>query len=330
MSSERGGEPIGTSMSWGFLGAVANGRGLRGSRPAVKPVVEVRLLPPVIALLEYREPRAREDLNAWMERLREVQEHGALCQERLDCARIGREEVLWALAEEGEAVAGAREAEALATPPASAGSQAAEPGPDAAADASDGPVVPTGLPAGYDPRPPVWRAGGRPEVLAGQYRQPFEAVLARTEPVSARELTTCPGRDAQRLNEVEKVRHRAYALKVRGWLARERPVHPGCGPSRGGRTCRQVAFSRGERDAGRRVFRRLHRSLGHRRRLRDRPSGLTTTPTLSVTSGTSSSPELLVATSDQAPPGSPALVATSVGALSRLISTLSRRSRDHD
>nr|WP_168515101.1 hypothetical protein [Streptomyces sp. S1D4-11]QIZ00477.1 hypothetical protein HEP87_50120 [Streptomyces sp. S1D4-11] len=177
-------------------------------------------MPSVIALLEHREPRAREDLNAWMERLREAQEHMAVCRERLDYARIGREEVLWALAEESEAVAGAREAEALATPPASAGSQAAEPGPDAAADASDGPVVPTGLPAGYDPRPPVWRAGGGPEVLTGQYRQPFEAVLARTEPVSARELTTCPGRDAQRLNEVEKVRHRAYALKVRGRLTR--------------------------------------------------------------------------------------------------------------
>ncbi|MER5666599.1 hypothetical protein ABT113_38765, partial [Streptomyces mirabilis] len=78
-------------------------------------------MPSVIALLEHREPRAREDLDAWMERLREAQDHVAVCQERLDCARIGREEVLWALAEEGEAVAGAREAEALATPPASAG-----------------------------------------------------------------------------------------------------------------------------------------------------------------------------------------------------------------
>ncbi|MER5669523.1 hypothetical protein ABT113_54685, partial [Streptomyces mirabilis] len=157
-----------------------------------------------------------------------------------------------------------------------------------------------------------------PEVLAGQYRQPFEAALARTEPGSARDLTTCPGRDAQRLNEVEKVRHRAYALKVRGWLVRVPGglFTPAAGPAGAGRTCRQVATSRSERDVGRRIFRRLHRSLGHRRRLRDRPSGLTTTPTLSVKSGTSPSPELLVATSDQAPPGSPALVATSVGALS--------------
>ncbi|GAX57411.1 hypothetical protein [Streptomyces olivochromogenes] len=268
-------------------------------------------MPPVIALLEHREPWAREDLDAWMERLREAQEHAAVCRERLDYAWIGQEEVLWALPEEDEAVAGAREAKALATPPASAGSRAAEPGPDAAADASDGPVVPTGLPAGHDPRPPVRRAGGRPEVLAGQHQQPFAAVLARTEPVSARELTTCPGRDAQRLNEVEKVRHRAYALKVRGWPARLPGglFTPAAGPP-GRADVPSGRVSRGERHVGRRVFRRLHRSLGHRRRLRDRPSGLNVTPTLSVKSGTSSSPGLLVATSDQAPPGSPALVAT--------------------
>jgi hypothetical protein len=104
--------------------------------------------------------------------------------------------------------------------PASAGVHGAEPGPDAVADTSKDSVVPAGLPAGYDPRPPVWRAGLGVEVLAGQYRQLFEAVLARTGPVSVRELATSLGRDAQRLNEVERVRHRAYTLEARGWLTR--------------------------------------------------------------------------------------------------------------
>jgi hypothetical protein len=207
-------------MSCGFLGVVVCGWCLRGSQSAVESVVEVRFMPSVIALLERREARAREELDAWLERLREVQEHVASCQERLDCARIGREEVLRALAEEGEVVAGVPEAEAVVPSADSAGAQVAEPGPDAVADTSDGPAVQAGLPAGYDPRPPVWRAGLGLDVLAGQYRQLFEAVVARRQPVSARELTALLGRDAQRLNEVEKVRHRAYALEARGWLVR--------------------------------------------------------------------------------------------------------------
>jgi hypothetical protein len=65
-------------------------------------VVEVSFVPSVIALLERREARAREELDAWQELLREAQEQVNLHRERVECARIGREEVLRALAEEAE------------------------------------------------------------------------------------------------------------------------------------------------------------------------------------------------------------------------------------
>lgn len=177
-------------------------------------------MPSVIALLERREARAQEELDAWLKRLREAEEHVASCQERLDCARIGREEVLRALAEEGEVVAGAPRAEVPVVSPASVDAQAVEAGREVVAAASGGPAVPAGLPAGYDSRPPVWRAGLGVEALSGVYRQIFEVVAGRGGPVSARELTAAVGRDAGRLNEVEKVRHRAYALQARGWLVR--------------------------------------------------------------------------------------------------------------
>jgi hypothetical protein len=76
--------------------------------------------------------------------------------------------------------------------------------------------------AAYDPRPPQWRAGLGGEVLSGVYRQVFAAVMAVPGPVTVQELTRALGRDATRMNEVEKVRHRAYALEARGWLLRER------------------------------------------------------------------------------------------------------------
>ncbi len=177
-------------------------------------------MPSVIALLERREARAQQELDAWLERLREVQEKVSSCQERVECARIGREEVLRALAEEGEAAAGAVEAAKSVAVPGPCAS--AEPVSEAVAGVPDGstPALAQGLPAGYDSRPPVWRAGLGPEALAGQYRQLFEVVAACSGPVSARELAAAVGRDAARLNEVEKVRHRAYALQARGWLVR--------------------------------------------------------------------------------------------------------------
>lgn len=177
-------------------------------------------MPSVIALLERREARAQQELDAWLERLREVQEKVTSCQERLDCARIGREEVLRALAEEGEAAAGAGEAPESVALPGPEGCPSAEPASDSVAGVPDGSRSASGLSAGYDARPPVWRAGLGPQALAGQYRQLLEAVAARSGPVSARDLAAAVGRDAARLNEVEKVRHRAYALQARGWLVR--------------------------------------------------------------------------------------------------------------
>lgn len=61
--------------------------------------------PSVIALLECREALAREELESWLEAVREAEEHVAAARQRVDHARIAREEVLRALAEEGEVAA---------------------------------------------------------------------------------------------------------------------------------------------------------------------------------------------------------------------------------
>ncbi|MDX6314502.1 MAG: hypothetical protein QOF44_3966, partial [Streptomyces sp.] len=58
------------------------------------------------------------------------------------------------------------------------------------------------------------------EVLSSLYREVFAAVVAASGPVSGVELTRVVGRDAEVKNEVEKIRHRAYALEKRGWLVR--------------------------------------------------------------------------------------------------------------
>ncbi len=98
--------------------------------------------------------------------------------------------------------------------------------------AATGPV----LREGYDARPPAWQAGLGADALCGAYRQIFETALAASGPVTVQELTRALGRDTTRLNEVEKVRHRAYALQARGWLLRERGLfRPAAGPgARGG------------------------------------------------------------------------------------------------
>jgi hypothetical protein len=162
------------------------------------------VVPSVIALLESREARAREELDSWLEVLREAEAHADAARRCLEHARIAREEVLMALAAEGESVADGTPRQEAPTRPGG--------GP--------APSVVTALPAGYDPRPPAWRDGMGIEVLSGVYRQVFEAVAAASGPVTAQELTRALGRDANRLNEVEKVRHRAYALDARGWLVR--------------------------------------------------------------------------------------------------------------
>jgi hypothetical protein len=174
-------------------------------------------VPSVIALLECREARAQEELESWLEAVREAEEHAAAARQRADHARIAREEVMRALAEEGEG-----------------STRRAEGGPKSefvqvkADDLSSVPAVGvplavgTGAGAGRDPRPPTWRAGLDGDVLSGVYQQVFAVAAAASGPVTVQELTRALGRDAARMNEVEKVRHRAYALEARGWLLRER------------------------------------------------------------------------------------------------------------
>lgn len=188
------------------------------------------MVPSVIALLECREARAREELESWLEAVREAEEHALAARQRVDHARIAREEVLRALAEEGEGAT--RRAE---NGPGTASAQSRE--DDVPSGSVAGPVgtvtavpvtVPQAVPAATgggtdrDPRPPAWRAGLGEEVLSGVYRQVFAVAAAASGPVTVHELTRALGRDATRMNEVEKVRHRAYALEARGWLLRER------------------------------------------------------------------------------------------------------------
>jgi hypothetical protein len=188
-------------------------------------------VPSVIALLECREARAREELETWLEAVREAEEHAVAARQRVDHARIAREEVLRALAEEGESVATGRAENGLGTASAQAREDDVPSGPVAgtvgtvtALPVTVQQAVPaaTGGGADRDPRPPAWRAGLGQEVLSGVYRQVFAAAAAGSGPVSVQELTRALGRDASRMNEVEKVRHRAYALEARGWLLRER------------------------------------------------------------------------------------------------------------
>lgn len=186
-------------------------------------------MPSVIALLECREARAREEFESWLEVVREAEEHAAAARQRVDHARIARDEVLRALAEEGEGVArrtqdgpGPALVQARADDPPSVPGAGAGPLVGVAVPTAVPRVVPAGKGADYDQRPPTWQAGLGQDVLSGAYRQVFAAAAAASGPVTAQELTRALGRDAARMNEVEKVRHRAYALEARGWLVRER------------------------------------------------------------------------------------------------------------
>ncbi len=193
-------------------------------------------MPSVIALLECREARAQEELESWLEAVREAEEHAAAARRRVDHARIAREEVLRALAEEGEGTARLPEA---------SGAQSLQAGPDDAPSVSGvdkarvrsvplTPGVVAGRGADYDQRPPTWQVGLGEDALTGAYRQVFTVVAAAAGPVTAQELTRALGRDAARMNEVEKVRHRAYALEARGWLVRGRGgVFTAAGPAGG-------------------------------------------------------------------------------------------------
>ncbi|MDJ0347686.1 hypothetical protein QMK19_41440 [Streptomyces sp. H10-C2] len=175
--------------------------------------------------MERREARARQDLESWTEVLEQAQVEVDAARERVDRARVGCEELVLVLSEES-----------AVDVPVSVPSG----GEVAAAVGSSG----SGAGAGYDERPPVWRSGMGEEVLSGLYREVFVAVVAASGPVSGVELARAVGREADSKNEVERIRHRAYALEKRGWLVREKngrfmpapgPVGRGASPASVGR-----------------------------------------------------------------------------------------------
>ena len=158
-------------------------------------------MPSVLGLMEQREARARQDLESWTEVLEQAQAEVDAARERVERARVGREELVSVLAEES-----------TVNTPVSVPS-----GGEAAAA-----VGSSGSGAVHGERPPVWRPGMGEEVLSGLYREVFAAVVAASGPVNGVELTRAVGREAEIKNEVEKIRHRAYALEKRGWLVREK------------------------------------------------------------------------------------------------------------
>ena len=158
-------------------------------------------MPSVLGLMERREARARQELESWTEVLEQAQAEVDAARERVERARVGREELVSVLAEES----------AVNTPVSvSSGGEVATAGGS------------SGLGAVHGERPPVWRSGMGEEVLSGLYREVFAAVVAASGPVNGVELTRAVGREAEIKNEVEKIRHRAYALEKRGWLVREK------------------------------------------------------------------------------------------------------------
>lgn len=158
--------------------------------------IEEGAMPSVLGLMEQREVRARQDLESWTEVLEQAQAEVDAARERVERARVGREELVSVLADEG----------VVGSVPSG--------GEVAAAVESSRPG------AGRGERPPVWRSGMGEEALRGLYREVFAAVVAASGPVNGVELTRAVGREAEIKNEVEKIRHRAYVLEKRGWLVR--------------------------------------------------------------------------------------------------------------
>ncbi|SCD99601.1 hypothetical protein GA0115238_14073 [Streptomyces sp. di50b] len=156
-------------------------------------------MPSVLGLMERREARARQELESWTEVLEQARAEVDAARERVERARVGREELVSVLAEESAVGA-------LVSVP-SGGEVAAAVGSNGSGPVRGG-------------RPPVWRPGMGEEVLSGVYREVFAAVVAASGPVNGVELTRAVGREAEIENEVEKIRHRAYVLEKRGWLVR--------------------------------------------------------------------------------------------------------------
>jgi hypothetical protein len=156
-------------------------------------------MPSVLGLMERREARARQELESWTEVLEQAQAEVDAARERVERARVGREELVSVLVGES----------GVDTPvPVPSGGGAAGVGGSG------------GLGAGHGERPPVWQSGMGGEVLSGVYREVFAAAMAASGPVNGVELTRAVGREAEIKNEVEKIRHRAYVLEKRGWLVR--------------------------------------------------------------------------------------------------------------
>ncbi|MER6413473.1 hypothetical protein ABT273_20620 [Streptomyces humidus] len=122
---------------------------------------------------------------------------------RVERARVGREELVSAPAEEGT----------VDTP---------------VSVPSDGEVVTaagsSGLGVVHGERPPVWRSGMGEEVLSGLYREVFAAAVAASGPVNGVELTRAVGREAEIKMitrtagfERDPVCHNALSAGLAGW-----------------------------------------------------------------------------------------------------------------
>ncbi|MFC5919081.1 hypothetical protein [Streptomyces pulveraceus] len=90
----------------------------------------------MIALQEFREARAGEELESWLEVVGEAEEHAAAARRRFEHARMACDEVLRALAEEAESVAGHVQVgpESVAVP--DTGEGTSPPAPSSAQDAA--------------------------------------------------------------------------------------------------------------------------------------------------------------------------------------------------
>lgn len=124
-------------------------------------------------MLEVREARAQEDLESWLEVLREAEVQAEAARQRLEHARIARAEVALMFAEGAVPI---REGDEVSL--ASVAPQDPVPVP-VVRPAPAGPV----LREGYDARPPQWQAGLGAGALCGAYRQVFETALAASGPV---------------------------------------------------------------------------------------------------------------------------------------------------
>lgn len=118
-------------------------------------------MPSVLGLMERREARARQDLEFWTEVLEQAQAEVDAARERVERARVGREELVSVLAEEST----------VSTP------VSVPSGGETAAAVGSG-----GLGAGHGERPPAWRSGMGEDVLSGLCREVFAAVVAAAGP----------------------------------------------------------------------------------------------------------------------------------------------------